>query len=130
MSVIYVEHLSHYMGDQNNMITFTDKEFNELIEKAKECIKSKKNGNDNADDDFDDYLEEVEEKKGRQFALGTALLNFFESPRRPSTISTALKKKGVWSGEWEEGSYAFGKTKKKAQNAVIEIETKYLGMDW
>ena len=128
-TVTYFEHYPHYMGTKNATVKFTQKQFDELIALAKVAIKANK-----ADADFDiedaeifNVIEAIEKKeKVTLYALADALVNFFDSPRRPSTITTALKKKGVWSGEWEEGSFAFSnKGAAAAKKAVAKIEAKH-----
>lgn len=132
MKITYYEYYPHYMGTTTATVSFTRNQFDELLDLAKVIIKNHKDGNDEGEDEaqykLDQIIDEIEKKQGVEiFALGEALLNYFDSPRRPSTIASAIKKKGVWVGEWEEGSFAFATTKKKAVDAVRQIEAKHLG---
>ena len=128
MSVTYFEHYPHYMGTLNAEIKFTNKEWEKLITLSKAAIKEDKDlkgGEGEAYEAFDTFKDEMEKKSGDTvYALDVALLDYYNSPRRPSTIANAINKKGVWSSMWEEGSHAFGTTAKKAHKAVGEIEAK------
>lgn len=114
-------------------IKFTEAQFKKMIKLAKAAIKENK-----ADKDAYIEYEALEEfvdgiagkQKEKQFALITALTNYFDSPRRPSAIANKLKKKGVWSDQWEEGSHAFATTEKKAVKAVKAIEAEHCMDDW
>ena len=128
MSVTYYEHYPHYMGTLNAEVTFTNKEWKKLITLSKAAIKEDKalgGGSGDAADAFEDFKDEMEKKCGSTlYALDNAILNCYDSPRRPSTVANAIKKKGVWSAQWEEGSHAFATTAKKARKAVGKIEAK------
>jgi len=117
------------MGTTNATIKFTDAQFEEMIGLAKAAIKEHKqlDGEEgSAIEALEKFADDIEKAQNQnQYALVNALINYFDSPRRPSTIANALKKKGVWSGEWEEGSHAFAITKKKAVDAVKAIELKH-----
>ena len=131
MSVTYFEHYPHYMGTMNVTIKFTNKQFNKVIELAKTVIKARNKplgADDVAYDALSAYLGKIcKEQDVEEYALIESLIDSTEhSPRRPSSIVNKLKKKGVWSGEWEEGSYAFSnKGAKAARKAVGKIEAKH-----
>ena len=127
-TITYYEYYPHYMGTMSATIKFTEAQFKKMIKLAKEAIKADKDGEDDTKyEELDDFIEKIAGKqKEKQFALITALTNYFDSPRRPSSITNALKKKGVWSDEWEEGSHAFStKGKKVAKEAVRKIEAEH-----
>ncbi len=131
--VTYFEHYPHYMGTKNATLTFTQKQFDNMLVLAKAAIKEDKNSDtDDAYIALEDYIKPFEEKAGdTAYALTDALLNYFNSPRRPAAINTALNKKGVWSGEWEEGSHAFSnKGAKTARAAVAKIEAQMVEDDF
>jgi len=131
--ITYFEYYPHYMGTMTATVQFTEKQFDKMLELAKGAIKEHKDGDGDdrpAYQKLDDFVTAIEkDKKVTVYALTEALLNYFGSPRRPSSIKAAIKKKGVWAGEWEEGSHAFATTKKKAQDAVKAIEIKHCMMD-
>lgn len=132
MSVFYYEYYPHYMGTMDVTLKFTNKEFEELISKVKAMIKLHKTDSEAAYDMMDEIMDYAESKrttKDTVFALMDALVDHFEKPRRPSTVANAIKKKGVWSGEWEEGSFAFATTERKARKAVAKIEAKHVEND-
>ena len=120
------------MGTTSATIKFTKGQFDKIVVLAKTAIKANKNGDaDDAYEELEEFVETIAKKqKEKTFAIMEALLNFFDNPRRPSTIANALKKKGVWSGEWEEGSFAFGTTQNKAREAVRKIEAEHCMDDW
>ena len=129
MPITYFEHYPHYMGTMNATIKFTDKQFSKVIELAKAAIKESKvvpDGESDAAIALEEFTNAIAEKQGMQiYALEEALVDYFDSPRRPASITNALKKKGVWSGEWEEGSFAFSnKGVRAAKKAVAKIEAK------
>ena len=118
MSVTYFEHYPHYTGTMNVTIKFTDKEFDNLVDVAKQSIKSDSEA-------IYDLVEKIEKENGVSiYALVSA---FTDKAKRPKTITKALKKKGVWADEWEEGSHAFStKGSKSARKAVGKIEAKHV----
>lgn len=135
MSIVYYEHYPHYMGTKTAEVKFTNKEWEKLLTLSKAAIKED-NDLDGAPGDaydaFEDFKEKLEKKSGdTMYALDFAMLDYFDSSRRPSTIANAIKKKGVWSDKWEEGSHAFATTAKKARKAVGKIEAKMAEeFDW
>ena len=133
MAITYYEYYPHYMGTTSATIEFTKAQFDKIVSLAKAAIKEDKNGD--ADDNYEELEEFVEtiakKQKEKTFAFMEALLNCFDSPRRPSTIVNALKKKGVWADQWEEGSFAFSnKGKKAAKEAVRKIEAEHCLDEW
>jgi len=135
-AVYYYEYYPHYMGTRTASIRFTPKQFDTLIDLAKAAIKENKSldgAEGDADEVLRDHIEAIEKSSGEKvYALDDALLNFYDTPRRPSNITSALKRKSVWSGEWEEGSFAFASTKRKAVKAVVAIEAEHAEdeFDW
>lgn len=125
--VIYFEHYPHYLGTMNATVRFTPKQFEDLIDLAKKALK----GDDDAEELLEDRIDEIQSEQGATlYALSVALTNYGDSPRRPSTIMSALKKKGEWADDWEEGSHAFATTIRKARAAVAKVEAKHQDLDW
>ena len=133
MTITYYEYYPHYMGTMSATIKFTEAQFNEMINLAKNAIKANKADEDDTEyERLDNFIETIAKKqKEKVFAMTDALLNYFDSPRRPSAIVNALKKKGVWSDQWEEGSFAFSnKGVNVAREAVRAIEAEHCLDGW
>lgn len=124
--VIYFEYYPHYMGTLEATVRFTPKQFEELIGLAKAAVKEAEDDGP-ADVALEEYIDEIEEAAGvTLYSIRDAVTGAWdEAKRRPTTITTAMKKKGLWSGEWEEGSHAFATTERKARKAVAKIEAKH-----
>ena len=125
MAITYYEYYPHYMGTMSATIKFTEAQFNKIVKLAKAAIKEDKNGDaDDSREELEDFVEGIAKKqKQTTYAFMEAVI---DSPRRPSTIATTLKKKGVWSDQWEEGSHAFSnKGAKVAKEAVRKIEAEH-----
>ena len=132
-AIYYYEYYPHYMGEMSASVRFTPKQFDTLISLAKAAIKENESldgAEGDADEELREYIQEIEDTSGEKvYALDDALLNYYDSPRRPGAITSALKRKSVWSGQWEEGSFAFASTIKKARKAVAVIEAKVAEME-
>ena len=128
MAITYYEYYPHYMGTKSAVLKFTEAQFDKIVKLAKATIKENKNGDaDDSYEELENFVEGIAKKqKETVYAFMEAVLNYFDSPRRPSTIANALKKKGVWSDQWEEGSFAFSnKGAKVAKEAVRKIEAEH-----
>jgi hypothetical protein len=125
--VYYFEHYPHYLGTMNATVRLTPKQFEELVGLAKKSLK----GDEDAEELLTERVDEIaDEQNVTVYALVQALTDYGDSPRRPSTVMSALKKKGVWADLWEEGSHAFATTERRAKEAVGKVEAKNLEIDW
>lgn len=117
----------HYMmGDSYAMVRFTPKQFEELLTMKKEA--------ETDDDKYDDLSEKIalieKEQKVQLFGLENVPYSEMFGKKSPKAVISILKQGKNVSGEWEEGSFAFATTHKKAQTAVMKIEAKHVSDGW
>lgn len=118
---------THYMmGDSCAVVRFTPKEFENFLTAMK--------ASENDDDAFDKFEELIDniEKKNKVSLYGVAQTPYGEliGKMSPKRVISVLKQGKNVSGEWEEGSFAFATTEKKAREAVMKIEAKHVGDGW
>lgn len=117
----------HYsLGDSYAMVRFTPKQFEELLKLKKEA--------DTDDDKYEDLSEKIalieKEQNVQMFGLENVPYREMFGKKSPKAVISILKQSKTVSGEWEEGSFAFATTHKKAQDAVRKIEAKHVSDDW
>lgn len=119
--VYYYEYYPHFMGTMIATVKMTEAEFEKMCVIGKELAKH----NDDAYDEYYDFVEVLEKRnKTRIFAMCEA----FDARGRSARISKKIGAGEVWSGEWEEGSFAFAPTLKAAKEAVKKIELKHIDL--
>ena len=118
---------SHYvMGDSAATVRFTPKQFEEMLE-----LKKLAETDDDAYDKMEELIESIEEAQdAKLYGLSYTPYSEMFGKKSPKRVISLLKQGKNVSNEWEEGSFAFATTSKKAQDAVRKIETKYIGNDW
>jgi len=128
-TITYYEYYPHYMGTMDAIVEMTESEFDNLIALAENV-----DATDHNDDDALEALEEACETAADKadvkcYAFIDAFTGYWNDERGvPAAIVKKLaKKKGTWSGEWEEGSFAFSvKGAEAARKAVAKIEAGHL----
>ena len=120
---------THYMmGDSCAVVRFTPKEFENFLT----MMKASEDDTNGADSDKFDSLIDSIEKKNKVSLYGVAQTPYSELIGKMSTkrVISILKQGKNVSGEWEEGSFAFATTEKKAREAVMKIEAKHVCDGW
>jgi hypothetical protein len=114
--VYYYEYYPHYVGTRIATIKMSVKAFEEL------CAA----GKDIETEEFWNLVDTLDEQnKTTSYAMSEA----FMGRGRATRILNKVKKEGLWSGEWEEGSFAFATSLKEAKRAVKARELKHIGFD-
>lgn len=121
--VYYYEYYPHYMGTMIATVKMTMKEFEQL------CALGKKIVGLNEDEAYDEYLEFMNALEAKNNAEIYAMDEVFAVRGRSTRILNKVQKGEVWSGEWEEGSFAFASKLRDAKDAIRKIEGKHINLD-
>lgn len=120
--VYYYEYYPHFMGTRTAVVKMTAKEFEQLCAIGRKLVGF---NDDAAYDEYHVFVDALEKKtKTRIFAMQEA----FYKRGRVARIISKLNKGEAWSGEWEEGSFAFATKIKDAKEAVRKIELKHIDL--
>lgn len=96
----YYEYYDHYLGSMRREVEIDISELDELADKIEAN-----------DDDAYDLMDDL-----NTYAIGEVLRNWKEVRRK-------LETKGIWGGEWEEGSHAVSmESLEDARSTVGQIE--------
>lgn len=145
VKVWYVEFYPHYMaGDLESEVVMSMQELETLAQQVKhlrrdarrQAVAQRRQGGSGEWTDTPTYQEHVnflkqlesraKHNEGKVSVHGPyALLNLFNE-HDPDTVLRKLRRTGLWSGEWEEGSFALStKGSKPAWEAIEKIEAKH-----
>lgn len=130
-TVFFCDFSTHYMmGDSYAMVKFTPKQFEVMINLMKEAEEE-----DFQEGQASDKMEEVLralEAENKVHLYGLSLLQYSDmfGKKSPKQVMSILEQGKTVSGDWEEGSFAFATTAKKAESAVCKIEAMHIGDDW
>lgn len=127
-TITYFEYYPHYMGTMSSTIELDEDQMESLLVLATDL--SVNPDSDDAYEKIDEAVDAIADENGcTLYALVDALTGNWENAKdRPAKIVKKLEgKKGVFAGDWEEGSFAFSvKGEKAAKKAVAKIEAKHL----
>lgn len=117
----------HYsLGDSYAMVRFTPKQFEELLKMKKEA-----DTDGEVYEDMSVKIAAIEKEHNVQlFGLENVPYREMFGKSTPNRVISMLKQGKTVSGEWEEGSFAFATTEKKARDAVVAIEAKHVCDGW
>lgn len=127
-TVVYYEYYPHYMG---TLTRRREMPASDLINIASYVLSGADDEDEMFDtiEEFDDYVAELNGKEKGTFAFSNALIDQYanEGVKQAKAMMTALKTKGFWVGEWEEGTHyiALKEQETAAEAALRKIECEH-----